>query len=259
MSDAVVDKELTGRNVAGKKAAGTAKSGTAKSGSARTGAGKADPAKAGTAAAVSGQQEPREAQEPQEPDEFAVQIGDQIESFILSVREVAKGDDPDSAVPYLLLEVSQLLLAGGRLGAHEDMVPDERYEPDVGPRAGRGRPAAAAGRAAGADRRVLRGLRPVRAAVHAGGLPDLGRPGRRRGRPRARAGPLQGRAGLRGAVVVAVLVPVQLGLHGQRVAARAPVAGGARPAGQPAGRAGRPGHRAPTTPTRRSWPRRPAG
>ncbi len=133
MSDAVVDKELTGRNVAGKKAAGTAKSGTAKSGSARTGAGKADPAKAGTAAAVSGQQEPREAQEPQEPDEFAVQIGDQIESFILSVREVAKGDDPDSAVPYLLLEVSQLLLAGGRLGAHEDMVPDERYEPDAGP------------------------------------------------------------------------------------------------------------------------------
>lgn len=69
----------------------------------------------------------------EEPDEFAVQISDQIESFILSVREVAKGDDPDSAVPYLLLEVSQLLLAGGRLGAHEDFVPDERYEPDVGP------------------------------------------------------------------------------------------------------------------------------
>jgi hypothetical protein len=68
-----------------------------------------------------------------DPDDFAVQISDQIESFILSVREVAKGDDPDSAVPYLLLEVSQLLLAGGRLGAHEDIVPDERYEPDLGP------------------------------------------------------------------------------------------------------------------------------
>ncbi|UWE13377.1 DUF5063 domain-containing protein [Actinacidiphila bryophytorum] len=70
---------------------------------------------------------------PQEPDEFAVQVADQIESFIVAVREVAKGDDPDSAVPYLLLEVSQLLLAGGRLGAHEDFVPDERYEPDAGP------------------------------------------------------------------------------------------------------------------------------
>jgi hypothetical protein len=67
------------------------------------------------------------------PDDFAVQISDQIESFIVSVREVAKGDDPDSTVPYLLLELSQLLLAGGRLGAHEDFVPVERYEPDIGP------------------------------------------------------------------------------------------------------------------------------
>jgi hypothetical protein len=67
------------------------------------------------------------------PDDFAVQVSDQIESFIVSVTEVAKGDDPDSAVPYLLLELSQLLLAGGRLGAHEDFVPVERYEPDIGP------------------------------------------------------------------------------------------------------------------------------
>nr|WP_224754735.1 DUF5063 domain-containing protein [Streptomyces chumphonensis] len=68
-----------------------------------------------------------------DPDDFAVQIADQVESFILAVTEVAKGDEPSSAVPYLLLEVSQLLLAGGRLGAHEDIVPDERYEPDTGP------------------------------------------------------------------------------------------------------------------------------
>ncbi|MET7639530.1 DUF5063 domain-containing protein [Streptomyces sp. NPDC005438] len=67
------------------------------------------------------------------PDDFAVSICDQVESFLVSVTEVAKGDEPSSAVPYLLLEVSQLLLAGGRLGAHEDIVPDERYEPDVGP------------------------------------------------------------------------------------------------------------------------------
>ncbi|MDJ1131860.1 DUF5063 domain-containing protein [Streptomyces iconiensis] len=67
-----------------------------------------------------------------DPNDFAVQISDQVESFIVSVSEVAKGDDPDAAVPYLLLEVSQLLLAGGRLGAHEDIVPDERYEPDIG-------------------------------------------------------------------------------------------------------------------------------
>lgn len=68
-----------------------------------------------------------------EPDDFSVQISDQVESFIVAVNEVAKGDEPDSAVPFLLLEVSQLLLAGGRLGAHEDIVPDEAYEPDLGP------------------------------------------------------------------------------------------------------------------------------
>ncbi|MFR9672910.1 DUF5063 domain-containing protein [Streptomyces sp. TR06-5] len=68
-----------------------------------------------------------------DPNDFAVQICDQVESFLVSVAEVAKGDDPDSAVPYLLLELSQLLLAGGRLGAHEDIVPEERYEPDTGP------------------------------------------------------------------------------------------------------------------------------
>ncbi|MEV0276633.1 DUF5063 domain-containing protein [Streptomyces sp. NPDC050610] len=68
-----------------------------------------------------------------DPDDFSVQIADSIESFIVAVTEVAKGDEPDSAVPFLLLEVSQLLLTGGRLGAHEDFVPDERYEPDVGP------------------------------------------------------------------------------------------------------------------------------
>jgi len=69
----------------------------------------------------------------QDPDSFAVQIADSIESFIVATTEVAKGDEPDSAIPFLLLEVSQLLLTGGRLGAHEDIVPDERYEPDTGP------------------------------------------------------------------------------------------------------------------------------
>ncbi|MDI5966925.1 DUF5063 domain-containing protein [Streptomyces sp. SL13] len=76
---------------------------------------------------------PRPERAPGDPGAFEVQIADQIESFILAVREVARGDEPDSAVPYLLLEVSQLMLAGGRLGAHEDFVPDERYEPDAGP------------------------------------------------------------------------------------------------------------------------------
>ncbi|MBZ4318174.1 DUF5063 domain-containing protein [Streptomyces huiliensis] len=68
-----------------------------------------------------------------EPDDFVVSVADSIESFIVAVTEVSRGDEPDSAVPFLLLEISQLILTGGRLGAHEDFLPDERYEPDVGP------------------------------------------------------------------------------------------------------------------------------
>ena len=73
------------------------------------------------------------AQRPEEPDDFAVQIADSINSFVLSVHEIAKGDEPGSAISLLLLEVSQLLLAGGRLGAIEDVLPEDRYEPDTGP------------------------------------------------------------------------------------------------------------------------------
>ncbi|AXI78790.1 DUF5063 domain-containing protein [Peterkaempfera bronchialis] len=68
-----------------------------------------------------------------EPDEFAVQIADSVNSFVLALHEIAKGDEPGSAVSLMLLEVSQLLLAGGRLGAIEDVLPDDRFEPDAGP------------------------------------------------------------------------------------------------------------------------------
>lgn len=65
--------------------------------------------------------------------EFADQIADQVESFLVSVRAVARGDAAGGAVPMLLLEVSQVLLAGGRLGAVHDVVPEERFETDPGP------------------------------------------------------------------------------------------------------------------------------
>jgi hypothetical protein len=65
--------------------------------------------------------------------DFAAEIHDQVESFVIAVREVARGHEPGGAVSMLLLEVSQLLLAGGRLGAIGDVVPEERFEPDAGP------------------------------------------------------------------------------------------------------------------------------
>jgi hypothetical protein len=66
-------------------------------------------------------------------EDLAQGIADQVESFLLALREIARSDDPGRAVPLLLLEVSQLLLAGGRLGVHTDFVPQEQWEPDTGP------------------------------------------------------------------------------------------------------------------------------
>jgi hypothetical protein len=64
---------------------------------------------------------------------FTEEIADQVESFLVAVREIARGSDPGTTLSMLLLQVSQLALAGGRLGAITDVVPDERFEPDAGP------------------------------------------------------------------------------------------------------------------------------
>lgn len=69
-----------------------------------------------------------------EYDEFAQQIADQVKSFLLALRAIARGEaSGGAAISLLLLEVSQILLAGGRLGVHEDFAPAEKYEPDAGP------------------------------------------------------------------------------------------------------------------------------
>jgi Domain of unknown function (DUF5063) len=66
-------------------------------------------------------------------EDFAQEIADQVESFLIALREIARSEDQATAVPMLLLEISQLMLAGGRLGAITDVVPVERFEPDAGP------------------------------------------------------------------------------------------------------------------------------
>jgi hypothetical protein len=55
------------------------------------------------------------------------------ETYLDAVTEVASGTQPDMAIPVLMLAVSQILLAGARLGAITDVVPSERFEPDAGP------------------------------------------------------------------------------------------------------------------------------
>jgi Domain of unknown function (DUF5063) len=66
-------------------------------------------------------------------EEFAQQIADQMESFLLSLKAIAREDDGGGVISLLLLEVSQVLLAGARLGAQQDFTPVEEFQPDVGP------------------------------------------------------------------------------------------------------------------------------
>ncbi len=61
-------------------------------------------------------------------DETAVEA----RAFLTLVRQVAAGDSPDIAIPILLLAVSQVLVTGARLGAITDIVPVQRFEPDLG-------------------------------------------------------------------------------------------------------------------------------
>jgi hypothetical protein len=69
-----------------------------------------------------------------ETEEFAQQIADQVESFLLALRAIARGEATGGeAISLLLLVVSQVLLAGGRLGVQADFQPQDEYEPDPGP------------------------------------------------------------------------------------------------------------------------------
>jgi hypothetical protein len=66
-------------------------------------------------------------------EEFAGQIADQIESFLVALQAIVRDEDGGRAISLLLLEVSQVLLAGARLGAQADFTPEQKYQPDVGP------------------------------------------------------------------------------------------------------------------------------
>jgi hypothetical protein len=68
-----------------------------------------------------------------ELEEFAQQIADQVASFLLALQAISRETDGGRAISLLLLEVSQVLLAGARLGVQADFTPRQEYQPDVGP------------------------------------------------------------------------------------------------------------------------------
>jgi hypothetical protein len=66
-------------------------------------------------------------------EEFAQQIADAVESFLVSLQAMSREENAGTVVPLLLVEVSQILFAGARLGAQQDFAPALEYQPDVGP------------------------------------------------------------------------------------------------------------------------------
>ena len=66
-------------------------------------------------------------------EDFATSIADSVESFLIALRAASRETDGGQAISLLLLEISQVLLAGARLGAQVDFEPRSEYQPDVGP------------------------------------------------------------------------------------------------------------------------------
>lgn len=63
----------------------------------------------------------------------AQSVAEESRSFLTTITEVGAGTNPEAAIPLLLLAVSDVLAVGARLGAIVDVVPPDRYEPDIGP------------------------------------------------------------------------------------------------------------------------------
>ncbi|MBU4336749.1 MAG: DUF5063 domain-containing protein [Actinobacteria bacterium] len=64
---------------------------------------------------------------------IAQDVADEARDYLSTVTEVAAGSTAESSLPLLLLAVSDVLAVGARLGATVDVVPVERFEPDLGP------------------------------------------------------------------------------------------------------------------------------
>jgi hypothetical protein len=62
---------------------------------------------------------------------LADQIAGNVRLFLDGIERLANGDGGDEAVPLLLLEVSQILLAGAQLGATTDVILAGNLEPEV--------------------------------------------------------------------------------------------------------------------------------
>ena len=65
-------------------------------------------------------------------DAVADRIARSVQDFLDGVEALARGEGGDETVPLLLLEVSQIQLAGAQLGATTDVILPDNSEPEVG-------------------------------------------------------------------------------------------------------------------------------
>ena len=79
-----------------------------------------------------GSAEPEEGAPGPDLSPLADQIAENVRLFLDGIERLAAGDAGDEAVPLLLLEVSQILLAGAQLGATTDVILAGNLEPEVG-------------------------------------------------------------------------------------------------------------------------------
>ncbi|MCX6400594.1 MAG: DUF5063 domain-containing protein [Propionibacteriales bacterium] len=64
---------------------------------------------------------------------FADDIATSVRSFLDALRVITTEATAGQAVSLLLLQISQIALAGARLGVQNDFAPRVEYQPDVGP------------------------------------------------------------------------------------------------------------------------------
>ncbi len=65
-------------------------------------------------------------------DALADRIARSVQDFLDGVEALARGEGGNETVPLLLLEVSQIQLAGAQLGATTDVILPDNSEPEVG-------------------------------------------------------------------------------------------------------------------------------
>ncbi|XVQ10905.1 DUF5063 domain-containing protein [Spirillospora sp. CA-255316] len=69
---------------------------------------------------------------PQDWNALAERVARHVENYLNGLEAVARGDGGRHTVPLLLLEVSQVILAGAQLGASADVILPDNWEPEVG-------------------------------------------------------------------------------------------------------------------------------